>query len=82
MGKTHNNFNEYVPSYEKLWIKQYDEGVKRHLPVPNMTLKDFMLHWVSLQPDKPHIIYKDRIITYKESNALACKLANALLRLG
>ncbi len=78
-----DNFDECISNYEQLWIKQYDAGVKRHLPVPNnVTLKDILLHWVAIQPDKPHIIYKDRMISYRESNALACKLANALLKLG
>lgn len=82
MGETDNNFEENVSRYEKLWVQKYDEGVKRHLPLPNITLKEILQHWVAIQPDKPHIIYKDRILKYKESNALACQLANALLRLG
>lgn len=82
MSNDDTNFDETVAEYEKLWLKQYDEGVKRHLPESNLALKDVLLQWVAVQPDKPHIIFKDRILSYKESNALACKLANALLRLG
>jgi long-chain acyl-CoA synthetase len=76
------DFEAQVAMYEPLWIKQYDQNVRRNLPEPKETLKDVLLKWVAVQPDKPHIIYKDRILTYQESNAAACRLANALLRLG
>lgn len=77
-----SNFDEHVSQYEQLWIKQYDEGVPRHLPIPNTTLKTVLQHWAEIQPDKPHIIFDDCIITYKESNSLACKLANTMLKMG
>lgn len=82
MEETNDIFEAIASINEKLWIKNYDKGVKRHLPQPDTTLKDVLQHWVEVQPDKPHIIFKDHILTYKESNALACKLANSLLNLG
>lgn len=79
---TENDFEKQVAMYEPLWLKQYDESVRRNLPEPDQTMKEVLLKWVSVQPDKPHIIYKDRIMSYKDSNAAACRLANALLKLG
>lgn len=76
------DFEKYVAKYEELWLKQYDKAVKRNFPEPRIALKDVLINWVAVHPNKPHIIFNDRILTYDESNAIACKLANALLRLG
>jgi long-chain acyl-CoA synthetase len=79
---SNDDFENYAAKWDKLWVEHYDKDIKRNLPEPDITLKDVLQNWVNVHPDKSHIIYKDRILTYKESNALACKLANALIRLG
>ncbi|HBQ27376.1 MAG TPA: hypothetical protein DD791_13365, partial [Syntrophomonas sp.] len=37
---------------------------------------------VAANPHQAHIIYHDQVLTYQDSNAMACKLANALMGLG
>lgn len=76
------NFDEKVQQAEQLWLEQYDYSVERTLPNPGLTLKDTIKQLVAANPHQPHIIFHDRVLTYCESNALACKLANALLKLG
>lgn len=76
------NFDKRALQAEKLWLTQYGSGVERTLPVCDLTIKDTIKQLVAAKPHQAHIIYHDRVLTYQESNALACKLANALLKLG
>jgi len=76
------NFDESALQAEKLWLRQYDGGVERTLPTSELTIKDTIQQLVAANPHQAHIIYHDQVLTYQESNALACKLANALIKLG
>ncbi|HCF51139.1 MAG TPA: hypothetical protein DER60_12710, partial [Syntrophomonas sp.] len=76
------NFDESALQAENLWLTQYDGKVERTLPASGLTIKDTIKQLVAAKPHQAHIIYHDQVLTYRESNGLACKLANALLGLG
>jgi len=42
----------------------------------------FLTRNSTMIPDKPAVIYNGRVLTYRELNTLACRLANHLMRLG
>ncbi len=76
------NFDESALQAEKLWLMQYDRQVKRTLPTSGLTIKDTIKQLVAANPHRAHIIYHGQVLTYQDSNALACKLANALIKMG
>lgn len=39
MQEPQESFEGYVAKYEKLWLKQYDKGVRRNLPMPRRHLR-------------------------------------------
>jgi long-chain acyl-CoA synthetase len=57
-------------------------GRARTCYYPITTMKDEFIKWVRANPDKPYIYCNDLVFTYKETNEIAKKLANALLELG
>lgn len=75
-------FWEEAQRLEKLWVKSYDPGVRRHFEVGKTTLKDLLVKRRAEIPDKPHFIFKGKTWTYEQADAIACKLANALLDAG
>ncbi len=77
-----SKFSEQAAAWEKRWTSEYDAGVKRHLEWTESTLNDRLRYWAERQPDKAYVLYKERVLSYKECNILACRLANALLAHG
>lgn len=75
-------FWEEAQRLEKQWVKSYDPGVRRHFEVGKSTLKELMIKRREEMPDKPHFIFKGKTWTYKEADAIANKLANALIDKG
>lgn len=69
-------------TFERPWHKWYDSGVPGTCYYPHTTLKDEFIKWARVKPEKPYIYFNDQVFTYKESNHMAKKLANALLDLG
>jgi long-chain acyl-CoA synthetase len=67
---------------EKPWVKNYDPGVDLSPVYTTLTLKEQFIAQVKKSPDKPYIYFLDRVITYREMNNAACKLANALKKDG
>lgn len=67
---------------EKIWLKSYDEGVPFTREYPTLPLKHYFNKWVEANPDKPYLIYNDMAYSYKESNNIICRLANALIDMG
>jgi len=67
---------------ERRWQEWYDEGVPGTCYYPVTTMKDEFIKWVRANPDKPYIYCNDLVYSYKETNLIAKKLANALLGLG
>lgn len=69
-------------SFERHWHQWYDEGVPGTCYYPNTTMKDEFIKWVRANPDKAYIYCNDQVYSYKETNDIAKKLANALLKIG
>ena len=68
--------------FERRWHKWYDPDVPTQCYYLVTTMKDEFIKWVRAQPSKPYIHCNDLVYTYKETNDIAKKLANALLNLG
>jgi len=69
-------------TFKRRWHQWYDADVPTQLYYPVTTMKDEFIKWVRAQPSKPYIVCNDRVFTYKETNNIAKRLANALLSLG
>lgn len=67
---------------ERPWYQYYDPGVILSPSYPKTPLTKQFIEWVNKHPDQPYIYYLDMIITYKQANILACKLANAMMKVG
>ncbi len=67
---------------EKLWIKNYDEGVPTHIDYPQKPLFHFLEEGAAKHPDKTCTIFKGATISYKKMNELTDTLAGALADLG
>lgn len=75
-------FDAAVATWEPLWESALDQGVARHGTIADLPLKDCILDTVSRRADKVHLRYCGRTWTFKESNDVACRLANALMEKG
>ncbi|MBT4842537.1 MAG: long-chain fatty acid--CoA ligase [Anaerolineae bacterium] len=67
---------------EQLWIKNYDEGVPKHIDYPQKPLFHFLEEGAAKHPDKACTIFKGATISYQEMNDLSDTLAGALADLG
>jgi len=67
---------------ERVWHKQYDEGVPNEVEVPDLRLHDFLEQSAKDFPDRPCSIFKGAVITYREMNELADRLAAGLVARG
>jgi long-chain acyl-CoA synthetase len=63
---------------ERVWHKQYDEGVPNEVEIPDIRLQDFLDHTARDFPDRPCTIFKGAVITYREMNELTDRLAAGL----
>lgn len=68
-------FESALDSLEPLWSAAYDEGVSRRVELPNATLKSCILRTVEQQASEVHVVYKERELTFAETNKHACRLA-------
>jgi long-chain acyl-CoA synthetase len=67
----------------KPWLSHYDQGVPHSLsPYPQKSLAAFLEESAAKFPDRPCTIFKGRIITYREMNALTDRLAAGLAAIG
>lgn len=69
-------------TFERKWHQWYDADVPNQCFYPVTTMKDEFIKWVHANPAKPYILCNDLVYSYKETNDIAKKLANALLGLG
>lgn len=76
------SFEQAVSVLDPLWEAGYDEGVPRRGGFPASTLKSCMLDSVAKRAGEPHILYRDTMMTFMQTNEMACRLAHALLRSG
>ncbi len=68
---------------EKPWLKLYDPGVPHSLhPYPEQPLHAFLEQSARDYGDRPAVIFKNHILTYRELNELTDRLAAALADMG
>ncbi len=67
---------------ERVWHKQYDEGVPNEVDVPDLRLHDFLEQSAKDYPDRPCSIFKGAVITYREMSELTDRLAAGLVARG
>jgi long-chain acyl-CoA synthetase len=67
---------------ERVWQKQYDEGVPNEVEVPEIRLHDFLERSAQNFPDRPCSIFKGAVITYQEMSELTDRLAAGLVARG
>lgn len=67
---------------ERVWHKQYDEGVPNEVEVLDLRLHDFLEQSAKDFPDRPCSIFKGAVITYREMSELTDRLAAGLVARG
>jgi long-chain acyl-CoA synthetase len=68
---------------EKLWLAHYDNGVPHSVgPIPNQPLQSILEETAAKYPDAACTIFKGRVVTYREMNALADRMAAGLAGMG
>lgn len=67
---------------ERLWHKNYDEGVFPSLTYRNIPLKEALVEAAQEYPEKDALIFLDAKISYRSLNDAANRFANALIALG
>ena len=75
---------------EKIWLKNYDEGIPATVEYPDFPLDQFMLNTASKHPNQTAIIFGaavgsqvlDAKLTYRQLNNLTDRLAAGLQRMG
>lgn len=63
---------------EKIWLKQYDEGVPSHLDIPDMPVDKFLTNTAQRFPDHTALIFYNHKITFAELDHMANQFASAL----
>ncbi|MBP7690965.1 MAG: long-chain fatty acid--CoA ligase [Anaerolineales bacterium] len=67
----------------KPWIKHYDQPVPASLmPYPDVPAFHFLEEMAQKYPDRACTIFKGRVVTYREMNEMADRMAAALAGLG
>ena len=67
---------------ERVWHKQYDQGVPNEVEVPELRLHDFLEQSAKDYPDRPCSLFKGAVITYREMSQLTDRLAAGLVARG
>ncbi len=67
---------------ERPWFQSYDKGVRHSIDYPKVPLKELFNRNADANPERPYLIYEETVYTYRDSNARARRLANALVALG
>ncbi len=67
---------------ERIWLKQYDEGVPEHIDIPDVALFRFFENAAEKYPDQACTVFQDTVVSYGQMNRLADRLAAGLERMG
>ena len=65
-----------------VWQRHYDPGVPPDLPADDGTLVDFLRRSVEAYPDRPALVFENRVMRYAELGDRVSGFAAALARLG
>ena len=63
---------------EKIWLKQYDEGVPATIDIPDISVDRFLIDSAKRFPHNPALIFFNKKITYAELNDMVNRFAAAL----
>jgi long-chain acyl-CoA synthetase len=63
---------------DKPWTKQYEKGVPETVEIPDFPVPHFLSEAARRVPDNVALVFQGRNITYKELDAIAGAIANAL----
>lgn len=67
----------------KPWLTQYDEQIPYTLaPYPDHGFHEFLEQSAARFPDRPCTLFKGRVVTYREMNAQADRIAAGLVAMG
>ena len=67
----------------KRWLAHYDTGVPESLtPYPDGTLLDYLQQHVAERPDSPALIFKGRVMSWRQLDRLSADCAAAFVSLG
>jgi long-chain acyl-CoA synthetase len=67
----------------KAWLAHYDAGVPESLtPYPDGTLLDYLQQHVTERPDSPALIFKRRVMSWRQLDRLSTDCAAAFVSLG
>lgn len=64
------------------WLEHYDEGVPQTISYPKVPLYHFLEESARKYPNRPCTVFKGAVITYREMDELANRIAGALASLG
>ncbi|HEV8636722.1 MAG TPA: long-chain fatty acid--CoA ligase [Chloroflexota bacterium] len=67
---------------ERPWTRHYDPGVPSTLTYPETTLPDLLLERVGEHPERPAVIFYNRVLTYRRLAEASQRFAAALAGLG
>jgi long-chain acyl-CoA synthetase len=67
---------------DKPWLKLYDEGVPHHIDYPPIPAHGFVEANAIEHPDRPALIFRGHMVTYRELNDLTDRMAAGLAALG
>jgi long-chain acyl-CoA synthetase len=67
---------------DRPWLKHYDPGVSAHIDVPMVPLYRFLEDGARQYPGRPCTIFKGKVVSYAEMDALTDRLAAGLAALG
>ena len=64
------------------WTKRYDPGVPSTLTYPETTLPELLLERANEHPERPAVIFYNRVLTYRRLAEASRRFASALASLG
>jgi len=67
---------------DRPWFSSYEEGVPRHLTIPDLLLPEILEETAAAFPETPAVIFHDRPITYREIRTRTKSLASGLSGIG
>ena len=67
---------------DRPWLKHYDEGVPHTLEYPTIPAHAIVESNAKDYPDNPALIFKGNVISHRECNELADRMAAGLVAMG
>lgn len=71
-----------APETERPWLKTYDKGTPRTVPIPDRPLPEFLASAADWLPKRPAIFFQGRKLSYGQLNQRANQFAHTVRGLG